>query len=120
MPLREETHPFTRERICKEITLIKAGLPPISSTDGVRPPMTDEQRLLKILLWNYDPAVRPVFEAKKAVVIKLGITLTQIIDVVGRVLCQLLWLRVRNHGNSVLMNLQLLHLCPGHYYFVLI
>ena len=45
--------------------------------------LTDEQRLLKTLRHNYDPAVRPVFDAKRPVVIDLGITLTQIIDVVS-------------------------------------
>ncbi|NP_001297423.1 neuronal acetylcholine receptor subunit alpha-10-like precursor [Aplysia californica] len=44
-------------------------------------PATDEQRLLSTLTFNYDPAVRPVFDAKMPVIIKLGITLTQIIDI---------------------------------------
>uniref|UniRef100_A0A2C9KAA8 Neurotransmitter-gated ion-channel ligand-binding domain-containing protein n=1 Tax=Biomphalaria glabrata TaxID=6526 RepID=A0A2C9KAA8_BIOGL len=44
--------------------------------------LTDEQRLLKALTTNYDPAVRPVYNSKQAVLIRLGITLTQIIDVV--------------------------------------
>ncbi|KAI8792697.1 acetylcholine receptor subunit alpha-L1 isoform X1, partial [Biomphalaria glabrata] len=43
--------------------------------------LTDEQRLLKALTTNYDPAVRPVYNSKQAVLIRLGITLTQIIDV---------------------------------------
>ena len=45
--------------------------------------LTDEQRLLQKLRVNYDPAVRPVYDAKSPVVINLGITLTQIIDVVS-------------------------------------
>ena len=45
--------------------------------------LTDEQRLLQKLRINYDPAVRPVYDAKNPVVINLGITLTQIIDVVS-------------------------------------
>jgi hypothetical protein len=44
--------------------------------------MTDEQRLLHKLRQNYDPSVRPVYDAKRPVIINLGITLTQIIDVV--------------------------------------
>ncbi|XP_070206651.1 neuronal acetylcholine receptor subunit alpha-10-like [Littorina saxatilis] len=43
--------------------------------------LTDEQRLLRYLRHNYDPSVRPVYDAKRPVVINLGITLTQIIDV---------------------------------------
>ncbi|XP_076444355.1 neuronal acetylcholine receptor subunit alpha-10-like [Babylonia areolata] len=43
--------------------------------------LTDEQRLLQKLRTNYDPAVRPVYDAKEPVIINLGITLTQIIDV---------------------------------------
>lgn len=45
--------------------------------------MSDEQRLLKKLKKNYDPAVRPVYNASDPVVIGLGITLTQILDVVS-------------------------------------
>ncbi|KAK7491775.1 hypothetical protein BaRGS_00017031, partial [Batillaria attramentaria] len=46
-----------------------------------REDLTDEQRLLNHLRTNYDPSVRPVFDARQPVVIRLGITLTQIIDV---------------------------------------
>lgn len=49
--------------------------------------LTDEQRLLNVLRVNYDPAVRPVFDARQTVVIHLGITLTQIIDVVSVCAC---------------------------------
>ncbi|CAL1535405.1 unnamed protein product [Lymnaea stagnalis] len=56
--------------------------------------LTDEQRLLKALTTNYDPAVRPVYNSKQAVLIKLGITLTQIIDVdeKNQVLTTNIWL----------------------------
>ncbi len=50
-------------------------------------PATEEQKLLKFLITNYDPAVRPVYDARKPVIIKLGITLTQIIDVVSYTSC---------------------------------
>ncbi|ESP05439.1 hypothetical protein LOTGIDRAFT_152290 [Lottia gigantea] len=43
--------------------------------------LTDEQRLLQKLLEHYDPNTRPVFDAAKPVVIRLGITLTQVLDV---------------------------------------
>ncbi|XP_045156385.1 neuronal acetylcholine receptor subunit alpha-10-like isoform X4 [Mercenaria mercenaria] len=43
--------------------------------------MTQEQRLLYRLMKSYDRASRPVFDAKKPVDIKLGISLTQVLDV---------------------------------------
>ena len=46
--------------------------------------MTEEQRLLYYLLRTYDKSSRPVIKASTAVVIRLGITLTQILDVVNR------------------------------------
>ncbi|XP_076465482.1 neuronal acetylcholine receptor subunit alpha-10-like [Babylonia areolata] len=42
--------------------------------------LTDEQRLYRQLRKNYDPFTRPVFNASHAVVVKIGITLTQIFD----------------------------------------
>lgn len=45
--------------------------------------MTDEQRLLYKLMENYDNSVRPVMKASSPVVIQLGITLTQIMDIVS-------------------------------------
>ena len=46
--------------------------------------MTDEQRLFRRLRWNYDPYTRPVYNASHPVVVKIGISLTQIFDLVGR------------------------------------
>ncbi|GAB1606017.1 neuronal acetylcholine receptor subunit alpha-10-like [Argonauta hians] len=43
--------------------------------------MTDEQRLLYKLMDNYDNSVRPVMKASSPVVVHLGITLTQIMDI---------------------------------------
>ncbi|XP_043241153.1 neuronal acetylcholine receptor subunit alpha-10-like [Amphibalanus amphitrite] len=40
----------------------------------------DEKRLMDVLSRGYDRDVRPVFNASRAVIIKLGITLTQIFD----------------------------------------
>ena len=44
--------------------------------------MTEEQRLLHRLMRKYDKASRPVYEAAKPVMINLGITLTQVLDMV--------------------------------------
>ena len=44
----------------------------------------DEQRLMEKLLNNYEPASRPVFNASHAVIVKFGLTLTQISDMVSR------------------------------------
>lgn len=43
----------------------------------------DEKRLLKYLMRNYDRSIRPVKNASTPVVIRLGITLTQIFDLVS-------------------------------------
>ncbi|CAI9719255.1 neuronal acetylcholine receptor subunit alpha-10-like isoform X1 [Octopus vulgaris] len=43
---------------------------------------TDEQRLMQELLADYDPASRPVYNASHTVVVKFGITLTQLSDMV--------------------------------------
>lgn len=45
--------------------------------------MTEEQRLLYHLIKSYDRSSRPVYKAATPVVIRLGITLTQILDVVN-------------------------------------
>ena len=42
----------------------------------------DEQRLLEKVLTNYNSAARPVFNASKVVLVKFGITLAQISDMV--------------------------------------
>lgn len=42
--------------------------------------MSDERRLYEHLMANYDNTIRPVINAKEPVVIRLGITLTQIFD----------------------------------------
>jgi len=47
-----------------------------------RSTVPDEQRLIRRLLNDYDPASRPVFNASQTVVVKFGITLAQIADVV--------------------------------------
>lgn len=42
----------------------------------------DEQRLLEKVLTNYNSAARPVYNASKVVLVKFGITLAQISDMV--------------------------------------
>ena len=42
-----------------------------------------ESRLLTYLMENYDREVRPVYNASDQVVVKVGITLTQIFDMVS-------------------------------------
>lgn len=44
---------------------------------------TDEQRLLEVLLNGYNSDTRPVYNASHPVNVSLGITLTQIFDVVS-------------------------------------
>lgn len=43
----------------------------------------DEKMLLNYLMRNYDRSIRPVKNASNPVVIRLGITLTQIFDLVS-------------------------------------
>jgi hypothetical protein len=45
--------------------------------------MPDEQRLFYTLMTRYEKAVRPTQKASDAVIVKLGITLTQILDIVN-------------------------------------
>ena len=42
-----------------------------------------ESKLLKYLMRNYDREVRPVVDPKTAMVVNVGITLTQIFDMVS-------------------------------------
>ena len=46
--------------------------------------LNDEKRLLDILMDRYDRDVRPVRNASHPIIIELGITLTQIFDMVSR------------------------------------
>lgn len=43
----------------------------------------DERRLYNYLMRNYDNTIRPVYNAYHAINIRLGITLTQIFDLVS-------------------------------------
>lgn len=44
--------------------------------------ITDEQRLLRHLLGEYEKAVRPVRNASSTVMVKMGMTMTNIFDMV--------------------------------------
>ena len=55
-------------------------------------PRQDESRLLKHLLTNYDKRVRPILNAKKNITIYVGITLTQIFDMVSSLFIFVPWL----------------------------
>ena len=50
--------------------------------DHLTKPMQDESRLLTYLMSNYDREVRPVFNVSETVQVHVGITLTQIFDMV--------------------------------------
>ncbi|XP_064619930.1 neuronal acetylcholine receptor subunit alpha-10-like isoform X2 [Lineus longissimus] len=54
----------------------------------------DEQRLMEVMFRNYEPASRPVYNASAVVLVKFGITLTQISDMdeVNQVLTTNVWL----------------------------
>ena len=43
----------------------------------------DEQKLMATLLENYEPASRPVFNASRVVLVKFGMTLIQVSDMVS-------------------------------------
>ena len=82
----------------KKVTQFESGSsssPWTSSTDSSSPPSVshslesefehqtnDERRLVDYLMRNYDNSIRPVRDANAPVVIRLGITLTQIFDLV--------------------------------------
>ena len=52
----------------------------IQVPDAFEKQTNDEKRLLQYLMRNYDPNVRPLRDSSAPVIIRLGITLTQIFD----------------------------------------
>lgn len=58
------------------------------------PPLSHEKRLMDSLLRHYDASVRPVKNSSEPVIIRLGITLTQIFDLdeKNQVLTTIVWL----------------------------
>lgn len=57
----------------------------LTTDDDPRARLTDEQRLYKELLRNYDRNTRPVYNASHPVNVNISISLTQIFDVVSTV-----------------------------------
>ena len=58
-----------------------------SASASLAPPVVQmESKLLKYLMRNYDREVRPVIDPKTAMVVNVGITLTQIFDMVSRMI----------------------------------
>ena len=58
-----------------------------SASASLAPPVVQmESKLLKYLMRNYDREVRPVIDPKTAMVVNVGITLTQIFDMVSRIM----------------------------------
>lgn len=55
----------------------------LSGITNITGNMSDEQRLFYKLMMGYEKSVRPVRKASDPVVVKLGITLTQILDIVS-------------------------------------
>lgn len=74
--------------------------------DVSRDEMTEEQRLLYFLLRTYDKSSRPVIKASTPVVIRLGITLTQILDVVVLILISSFYLYKNVFVTCVILNFQ--------------
>jgi hypothetical protein len=79
---------FTRCRKCN--ILVDAATTPSPSSSlfidrmhNITANMPDEQRLFYTLMAGYEKAVRPTKKASDPVVVKLGITLTQIMDIVS-------------------------------------
>ena len=79
---------FTRHRKCH--CLASAVLTPASSLANMpnlanfTAGLPDEQRLFYTIMSGYEKAVRPSKSASEPVVVKLGLSLTQIMDIVSR------------------------------------
>ena len=67
-------------------------------------PRQDESRLLKHLLTNYDKRVRPILDAKKNITIYVGITLTQIFDMVSISKSNIHWILGKLQVKVVIIN----------------
>jgi hypothetical protein len=79
---------FTR---CRKFNSLVAAvtIPPsrslyISGVTNITADMPDEQRLFYTLMTGYEKAVRPTKKGSEPVIVKLGITLTQIMDIVSK------------------------------------
>lgn len=79
--------PITTWQLCVIIHLIPysfSSFPPHPAHTGTRI-IPDEQRLLNKMFRNYDNSVRPVYNATKNVVVKFGLTLIQVMDMVSTI-----------------------------------
>lgn len=79
---------MTRSRKCNTLIAAAAATTtssPLSSHGivNITVNMSDEQRLFHTLMMGYERSVRPTRRAADAVLVKLGITLTQIMDIVS-------------------------------------
>lgn len=74
----------------------------------------EESRLLNYLMQNYDRDVRPVISHKSTVQVKVGITLTQIFDMVS--FCLETWLKTPNSWFALYResNARALNVIKGH------
>ncbi|CAF2746379.1 unnamed protein product [Rotaria sp. Silwood2] len=77
---------FTQYQKCYSFTAIAPTPSPSSSllyegAINITSHMSDEQRLFYIIMTGYEKAVRPLKKSSEAVIVKLGITLTQILDI---------------------------------------
>ncbi|CAF4107067.1 unnamed protein product [Rotaria sordida] len=77
---------FTQYRKCYSFTAISSTLSPSSSllhegAINITVHMSDEQRLFYTIMTGYEKAIRPLKKSSEAVVVKLGISLTQILDI---------------------------------------
>ena len=77
---------------CRKCCSLAAVIPTPSSSSSllfggitnITPDMPDEQRLFYTIMTGYEKDVRPTKKASEAVIVKLGITLTQIMDIVSK------------------------------------
>lgn len=67
-----------------EVPTVGSSDPGSPVTNATPARLPDEHRLLQHLMTKYDAAARPVFNASFGVMVKFGLTLILITDMVGR------------------------------------
>ena len=77
---------FTRYKKCYTFAAIitTPSSPSTLFPTNITANMPDEQRLFYTLMTGYEKAIRPTKKSSEAVTVKLGITLTQIMDIVRK------------------------------------
>ena len=88
----ESTTPMPNEEIKAPDDIETQSRLAVKNEIPLNHPRQDESRLLKHLLINYDKRVRPILDAKKNITIYVGITLTQIFDMVSFLMVLLLYI----------------------------